>query len=973
MNRMKKGCNKKRIHKSMRRSIAVMLAVICVLTSGVFPVQDYQAKTDVSLDEYAEQTDNYTKVMGYREYLQQMPDKRPTDKYVINAADYVRVEGMEAASHENYEGRQGTSVYTEKTGLIEYEVEIKTAGLYEIAFEYYPVEGNGASIQRSIFIDGKLPYSELNNVEFSRIWGNSSEEWEKDNRGNDLKPNQIEKPEWVTTYVTEPEGYVAGNLAVYLEAGLHTITIMSLREPMMLGSITIGNSDEVLSYEETKKAWDKAGAKDSKGQMETIEAEHAIKKSSQMLYPVQDQSTPAVAPYSAKELLNNTIGGANWDNVGDWLEWEFEVDESGYYNISMYTKQNFVQGIPVYRKITIDGQAPFEEMNGYEFNYDGDWRMDTLSDDADKPFLFYLEKGKHTIRMEVVLDDFSPIIDRVNDVLQDLNTVYRKIIRITGVAPDAYRDYQIGETLPGLKDELIAMRDELTAIVKEMKNMAEISGDSERILVTMRDQLSDLCKDVEKFSKVLDTYKTNMSAVGIWVGDITTQPLQMDRIFIYSPDKDVPEVNDGFFDKLIHEFKKLFYSFIVDYNAIGNVSDDEDARTITVWIGSGRDQANVLKSLTDERFTYKTGISVNVMLVDMATLLQATLAGEGPDVAIGVGGDIPMNFGLRNAAVDLTQFEDFESLRDVFIQSSWVPYEYDGAVYGIPETLTYPMMFYRRDILEELELEVPKTWDEMTVALSVLSNNQMDLGMLPLETTFASMLYQNGGSYYKEEGKASNLDDEIGINTFKQYTSYYTAYTLDRATSVTNRFRTGESPIIIADYLTYNELIASAPDIKGLWGFTKIPGTVKEDGTIDYTSASGGTADIMMEACEDKDAAWEFMKWWSSAETQLAYGLELEGIMGTAARYPTANAEAFASLPWSVTEYNALVEQMEQLEGIPQVPGGYYTWRNVNNAFYTTVVSKTMQPREALTENIRYINEEINYKRKEFDLPLYGE
>ena len=936
---MKKGCNKKRIHKSMRRSIAVMLAVICVLTSGVFPVQDYQAKTDVSLDDYTEQTDNYTKVMGYREYLQQMPDKRPTDKYVINAADYVRVEGMEAASHENYEGRQGTSVYTEKAGLIEYEVEIKTAGLYEIAFEYYPVEGNGASIQRSIFIDGKLPYSELNNVEFSRIWGNSSEEWEKDNRGNDLKPNQIEKSEWVTTYVTEPEGYVAGNLAVYLEAGLHTITIMSLREPMMLGSITIGNSDEVLSYEETKKAWDKAGAKDSKGQMETIEAEHAIKKSSQMLYPVQDQSTPAVAPYSAKELLNNTIGGANWDNVGDWLEWEFEVDESGYYNISMYTKQNFVQGIPVYRKITIDGQAPFEEMNGYEFNYDGDWRMDTLSDDADKPFLFYLEKGKHTIRMEVVLDDFSPIIDRVIDVLQDLNTVYRKIIRITGVAPDAYRDYQIGETLPGLKDELIAMRDELTAIVKEMKNMAEISGDSERILVTMRDQLSDLCKDVEKFSKVLDTYKTNMSAVGIWVGDITTQPLQMDRIFIYSPDKDVPEVNDGFFDKLIHEFKKLFYSFIVDYNAIGNVSDDEDARTITVWIGSGRDQANVLKSLTDERFTYKTGISVNVMLVDMATLLQATLAGEGPDVAIGVGGDIPMNFGLRNAAVDLTQFEDFESLRDVFIQSSWVPYEYDGAVYGIPETLTYPMMFYRRDILEELELEVPKTWDEMTVALSVLSNNQMDLGMLPLETTFASMLYQNGGSYYKEEGKASNLDDEIGINTFKQYTSYYTAYTLDRATSVTNRFRTGESPIIIADYLTYNELIASAPDIKGLWGFTKIPGTVKEDGTIDYTSASGGTADIMMEACEDKDAAWEFMKWWSSAETQLAYGLELEGIMGTAARYPTANAEAFASLPWSVTEYNALVEQMEQLEGIPQVPGGYYTRRNVNNAFYTTVVS----------------------------------
>ena len=489
----------------------------------------------------------------------------------------------------------------------------------------------------------------------------------------------------------------------------------------------------------------------------------------------------------------------------------------------------------------------------------------------------------------------------------------------------------------------------------------------------MRDQLNELSRNVEKFSKVLDTYKTNVSGIGIWIGDVTAQPLQIDRIFVYSPDQDVPKVNDGFFQKLIHELKKLFYSFIIDYNVIGNIADADEARTITVWIGSGRDQANILKSLADEKFTYKTGISVNVMLVDMGTLLQATLAGEGPDVAIGVAGDIPMNFGLRNAAADLSQFADLKDLKDDFHKSAWVPFEYEGATYGLPETLTYPMMFYRKDILEELGIEPPKTWDDVKVALSVLSNNQMDLGMLPTEVTYASMLYQNGGTYYKSNGMASNLDSEIGINTFKQYTEYYTLYSLDRATSVTNRFRTGEAPIIIADYTTYNELVASAPDIKGLWGFTTIPGTVKEDGSINCTAATGGTATIMMKACEDPYAAWEFMKWWTSAETQTTYGLELEGIMGTAARYPTANLKAFESLPWSVTEYAALKEQMEQLEGIPQVPGGYYTWRNINNAFYTTVVSKTMQPREALTEFVRYINEEINYKRKEFDMPLYGE
>lgn len=962
--------NKKCVRRKFHRVFAGLMAGICMFTSlYIAPAQKSYAKTEHGLELYEEKKDDYSTVIGYREYMEQVKQIRPADVYVIDAADYVRTEGMTLKTYENYEGMEGTSVYTENSGLIEYEVFIKTAGLYEMSVCYYPVAGNAASIQRSFFIDGELPFAEFNCIEFSRVWGNASEVWKKDNQGNDLREEQIEKPEWIESHLYESEGYVSGKLSVYLTEGLHTITIMSVREPMMLRSITLSNEEAPASYEEVKKQWDSMGIADTTGAFREIEAEHATKKSSQMLYPVQDQSTPAVTPYSAKCLLNNTIGGTNWSDVGDWMEWEVEVPEDGYYYISMYTKQNFVQGIPVYRKIMVDGKVPFTELEGYQFNFEGDWRMDTLSDKNGEAYRIYLTKGTHTIRMEAVLHEFSDIINRVDSVLQDLNSIYRRVIRITGVAPDAYRDYQLGETLPGTDAELKALEEELTAIIETMRSMAGVSGESERILVTMRDQLKELSYDIERFSKVLDTYKTNISAMGTWIGDVTSQPLQIDRIFVYSPDVDEPKVKDGFFRKLWHEILKIVYSFIIDYNVIGNISDEKD-RTITVWIGSGRDQANILKALVDERFTYEKGISVNVMLVDMATLLQATLAGEGPDVALGVGGEIPMNFGLRNAAVDLSQFEDLDELRDDFINGAWAPYEYEGQVFGLPETLSFPMMFYRKDILKELDVEVPRTWDEVKVILSVFSNNQMDLGMLPTEITFASMLYQNGGSYYKEGGKASNLDSEVAINTFKDYTEFYTLYSLDRMTSLTNRFRTGEAPIIIADYTTYNELVVSAPDIKGLWGFTTIPGTVKEDGSIDYTAACGGTAAIMMKACEDKEAAWEFLKWWTSAETQTAYGLELEGIMGEAARYATANAKAQASLPWSVSEYKELSEQMKYLQGIPQVPGGYFTWRNVNNAFYTTVVSKTMQAREAITEYVRYINEEINYKRKEFELPL---
>jgi ABC-type glycerol-3-phosphate transport system substrate-binding protein len=197
---------------------------------------------------------------------------------------------------------------------------------------------------------------------------------------------------------------------------------------------------------------------------------------------------------------------------------------------------------------------------------------------------------------------------------------------------------------------------------------------------------------------------------------------------------------------------------------------------------------------------------------------------------------------------------------------------------------------------------------------------------------------------------------------------------------VEERFRTGECPIIISDYTTYNNLQVSAPDIAGLWDFTVVPGVENEDGTINHTTGSAGLADIIMANTEHPQESWEFLKWWTSTETQTLYGREMESLMGASARVATANLEALANLSWPIKDYKELMEQFAQVQGIPQVPGGYYTWRNVNNAFYsvTTDSSSTGKsymatPREELMDNVLYINAEIDYKREEFGLPLASE
>ena len=629
--------------RTRKRITACLLAAALVLS----PATTAQARTDATLDDYEEIVGTYSiddTMLSYKEYAAQFDNVRPAETYVVDAADYVRfTDGTTDASGNevegspellaNYEGMEGNSVRTEEKGLIEYEVDIKTAGFYNISLDYFPVSGNSADIQRAFFIDGQLPYKELALIEFQRVWKNTVDEtkvnedgilvkeWLKDNQNNDLKPSMEEAPEWMTAYLYDSEGYTTNKLAVYLTTGKHTLTIVSRREPVVIRRITFSNEAELLKYADKKAAWDAAGASDTAGQNIRVEAENAAKTSSQMLYPVQDQSSPGVYPASAKMLLNNTIGGNSWRLVNQWIEWEFDVPQSGYYNISFHTRQNFVKGLYVSRKIMIDGEVPFEEMNDYGFQYSQTWRLDTLGDENGEAYKFYLTEGKHTLRMQTVLGQFSNIISKVSESMTELNAIYRKIIRITGVSPDAYRDYQIEASLPEVPGEMSVVRDRLNEVVKELREVTGGSSDKETALITMVDQLDELIKDPERFVKVITSYKVNVRALGTWVTAALEQPLQLDTIYISSPQEKIKTKNNGFWSRIRYEFTRLYYSFIVDYNQIGNVAEG-DARSITLWVGSGRDQANVIKSLVDKTFTSEKGISVNVMIVDMGTLLQ---------------------------------------------------------------------------------------------------------------------------------------------------------------------------------------------------------------------------------------------------------------------------------------------------------------------------------------------------------------
>jgi ABC-type glycerol-3-phosphate transport system substrate-binding protein len=410
----------------------------------------------------------------------------------------------------------------------------------------------------------------------------------------------------------------------------------------------------------------------------------------------------------------------------------------------------------------------------------------------------------------------------------------------------------------------------------------------------------------------------------------------------------------------------------MDFDSLGDVHEGD--RVIEVWIPTGRDQATVLKSMIDDTFVPNYGIGVNLRLVDGSAVLPAVVAGIGPDLVLSMGLPDPVNFAMRNAAVDLTRFPDFPEIRTRFEESAMVPFEFNGGYFALPETQIFNVMFYRTDVLADLGVEPPQTWDDVQALMPTLQRNNMAIGipavgdpLNPNLSGFLTQLYQRDGFLYNDAHSRAILDSEESLAAFEAYTRFFTHLGSPQQFDFNNRFRSGEMPIGFADFTNFNTLAVFAPEIHGLWNFGLMPGIKQPDGSINRTVSAHGAAVIMFEQSQRQELAWEFLKWWTSADAQLRFGRELESIMGAAARFPTANIEAFARLPWSSGEMDVITTQREWTLGTPEVPGGYYVSRHLLNAI-RRVINENVDTRETILDFNIVIHRELINKRREFGI-----
>lgn len=988
-----------------KRILAAVLSAAMILTMQPVVYAEDEA-TEVAdstaavpaADDEGEEVSTITNIMStgdrenaYSAYYDRNKDKTAPDKeIVIDASTGVTGADIEGEipeyTIEEYEKVDNCFVWTNNRGTVTFDFTVEESGIYNMEFYYYTIAGYSTTIDVGIRIDDEYPFTACKDITLDRYWKDASA-IRKDSKDNELKPTQTEKDKWVTYTVKDKEGLFNDPYIFYLEKGNHTLTLEGIRTNIALKSITFKNYEALRPYVRPSDAEISStpaltNENDIGSKTILIQAETPLEKTASTLYATYDRTSCTTSPSHPTKQRYNTLGNATWDQATQAVTWNFTVPTDGYYNFAFKARQNTMRGFYSNRRIYIDGEIPNEQMDIVSFPYDPNWYSQTLQDVNGNDMYLFLKAGEHTITMEVVPGSIGEIMRRLDDLVYTLNYYYRRILMITGPDPDEYNDYLVDIQIPEL---IPTFESAIETLYAEKANIEKLGQGSEASsLQSLAVILQRCCDERDEIPKMVGTLKDYISSVSAWMRDYRDQPLELDYIEVRTVHEKPAPARGNFFEDFSFGFQAFIGSFFEDYTQLSDTTE----KSINTWVALGRDQATVVKDLVDNDFNQNnSGINVSINLVP-GGILEATLAGKGPDVCLFLGGDFPIQCAARDLLVDISKFNDYDDVvENRFTDNIMTLYTYRDGVYALPVSQNFPMMFYRTDILEELGVkEIPETWEELIDIIPVLQRSYLTVGLLSPASnlsssvfesgdTFSMLVLQTGNNMYNSELTKTTYDQKIVVDAFKQWTDFYTIYDFEQSYDAFSRFRTGEMPIIIQNYTFFNQLTVSAPEIKGLWNFSLVPGTPvldengKKTGEISHAANSGSSGAVIFTKCADVNSAWEFIKWFTSDDVQVQYGRTIEGQMGQMGRFDTANVNALAQLPWSSSEYEKISTQMNQTVEIPIIPASYATTRHVKNAF-RAVVNDTWNPRYALSSYNRDINSEI--ERKNQDLATFG-
>ncbi len=909
------------------------------------------------------------------------------------------------------------------------ELSESKCGRYRLELEYYVPTTFASSPNITIRINQQQPFTEADTIILPLLYEDNVSYDDEGNKnfdnyttkyGDQMTPTQKRVLKWQNEGIYESKFATSEPLVFDLNVARPTISITNLStDYFYVGKLTLKPVTESLSYSQYLSNQAFSQGTDN---IELNAIAYSYKNTNDAT--LTNEQSPAVTPYlNDRKLLNVTSG---WDQSGQSISWEVDVKSAGFYPITVHY-YNDNDNFPLFRKVEVNGEVPFKEMENYSFPSTGShYANETLSNENGEAYYFYLHSGKNTITLTATIEPLIEVYTNLMTVYDDINYFSIEIRKITGATIDPYKDYQITKyftdttsVLKAYKNIILDSYNKLRDFVGNNKSSSVLSYFQR--MIELVDELLEKPDDLPlKLSKFSSGDNCLAKLVADTANTLQVTNMVLDTIYVTNDSSKIRPSNASWFSSFYSSLVTLGQTFSSDkYKTI--LHDGE----LNVWSSRSQAYNDILQTFADNEFTPNTkcaefpdGIKVNIrQMPSEDNLIYAYAANTVPDLVLGVNSGRAFEFALRgDAAYPLSDFDSswkYTNNHWGFSPYYWditgnMPHGqlmsmlYNDKFYSLPESTSAQLMFSRDDIMNVMgdngqPLQVPSTWKELIGMLYRIQSSGMNFyyptsasGSLKGLSTTAQFILQNNGTILTEDGFNTNLRDTKTYEGIKLLTDLYTIYALPtEVASFYNHFRYGTYPLGIGDVSMYLQLKYVAPELLGKWSVHQIPGIAQEasedgtykdlnhDGTPDEISRwyiSNGSAAMIFNNSKLIDEAWLFLQWWMSTEIQEAFTEALQSTFGPSVVWFSANLEAAKSLPIDSDVRETVLEQVKWIVDLQQIPGQYMLERGLSDIWNTVVfgtattagTSGKLTVGEAIDLQKVLMDREIQRKMEEF-------
>ncbi len=814
-------------------------------------------------------------------------------------------------------------------------------------------------------LDGRLPYSECSALVLDSWWA-SEDVYAIDRYGNEVAPLSRKQSGEYTQGLNGKEILYWDGMGLHLTVGVHTLTLAAEQGQAYLRGIAFVMPQEIPHPEVAVLEGNK---------IITLQAESVTRRNATNIRVAALYNT-ALTPYSTDGKRINYIEDTSWKYAGDQLVYSFMVEDAGWYGLSLRCRQTDRSNFPVYRTVMIDGQVPSTDFVDIRIPGMDNFDNYIVSGISGEPAAVYLAAGGHTITLSASITPLIEQINTLNCISEEMAEFSLAVSKITGGNTDTWRDFDLAVYGLDVVGNLTAWRDQISAVADELDAIAGVKDTAEvaslRLAVEL---LDDLLKKPNDLPKKLDMFAQGSSSARFYVisaaDDLRLSPLGMDSLSFFQDERQLPQ-EMGFLESLAASGARFISSFShQDYEAVSS-----DGETLQVWMARPRQLLEILQQMIDTQYTPMTGVKIDLSIMpDSSKLILANAAGETPDVAIGISSGSVFDMAVRGMLTDMRQFDTFKTVGARFPPGLLIPGAYQHGCYALPETFNFFVLFYRTDIMDSLDLEIPDTMDDVRNMLPTLQRYGMNFNSYVSNASGykgfgITMPYvvQYDGTLYQTGSLESQLGEEAALTGVRALTNDFIIYSMDyEVSSFYQSFRDGTMPIGTSNMSTYLMLLNAAPEIAGKWSIAAFPGVADENGVVQRWTCNSGESSVIFSASGMQQEAWDFLDWYMSDEVQSEFGYLLQATMGNEYLWNSANLTAFLASSWPEADKQVIADQLEWTWEPSRMLGAYMVERELSNAV-NSIVQDHENLRAAMDEAIKRINREVERKMEAYGL-----